>query len=143
MRTIEYTTNFVDEDEVKFLHPHKFLASDLFHQLYVPLESLSNAYATGSRTFEINGETGKAGPIVFTKGSVSRLSTEGRESQYDETGRNFSLNLTNISCKASTATSHRQRCHVGLAVHAMTVRTHSSLEKAMRKYLGLRSHQSS
>ena len=97
---IEYTTNFVDEDEVKFLHPHKFLASDLFHQLYVPLESLSNACATGSRTFEINGETGRAGPIVFTKGSVSRLSTEGRESQYDETGRNFSLNLTNISLQS-------------------------------------------
>jgi len=97
---IQYTTDFVDEDEVKFLHPHKFLASDTFHNYYTPLESLSDAYATGSRTFEINGEIGKAGPVVITKGTVSRLSTEGRESAYDESGRNFSLNLTNVSLQS-------------------------------------------
>ena len=97
---IQYTTDFVAEEDVRFLHPHKFLASDLFHDLYTPLERLSDAYSEKSRTFEINGETGRAGPIVVTKGTVSRLNTEGRESAYDETGRNFVLNLTNVSLQS-------------------------------------------
>ena len=97
---IQYTHDFVAEDDVKFLHPHKFLASDLFHDLYTPLERLSDAYSQKSRSFEIDGETRKAGPIVVTKGTVSRLSTEGRESVYDETGRNFVLNLTNVSLQS-------------------------------------------
>tara|TARA_R110000744_G_scaffold14897_3_gene42052 strand:- start:407 stop:1765 length:1359 start_codon:yes stop_codon:yes gene_type:complete len=97
---IVYTTDFVAEDEVKFLHPHKYLATDTFHDLYTPLEALKDVYNAKSRTFQINGETGRSGPIVITKGTVSRLSTEGRESPYDESGRNFVLNLTNVSLQS-------------------------------------------
>ena len=116
---IQYTTDFVEEDEVKFLPPHKFLASDTFHEMYTPLESLADAYASGSRTFEINGETARAGPIVITKGTVSRLSTEGRESAFDESGRNFSLNLTNVSLQSQYGqkTQSEVACWISGACH--------------------------
>jgi len=98
--TIVYTDDFVSEEDRKFLHPHKFLATTDFHDMYVPLENLDTAYNEGHRTFEINGEEGKSGPIVVTKGTVSRLSTEGRESPYDETGRNFSFSISNVALQS-------------------------------------------
>lgn len=94
--TVEYTDEFVDEDMRGFLHPHKFWLSEDFHDLYTPLEEMSDAYNAKSRTFEINGEQGKAGPIILTKGTVNRLSTEPRDSDFDQTGRNFSFNLTSM-----------------------------------------------
>ena len=94
--TIEYTDEFVDEDMRSFLHPHKFWLSEDFHDLYTPLEEMIDAYNAKSRTFEINGEQGRAGPIILTKGTVNRLSTEPRESDFDQTGRNFSFNLTSM-----------------------------------------------
>jgi hypothetical protein len=97
---IQYTDDFVDEQDRKFLHPHKFLASNTFHEHYIPLESLNEAYNERVRTFQINGEEGRAGPIVVTKGTVSRLNTEPRESPYDETGRNFMLSLSNVALQS-------------------------------------------
>ena len=98
--TIQYTNDFVSEEDRKFLHPHKFLATTDFHNLYVPIESLGDAYNERHRTFEINGEEGKSGPIVVTKGTVSRLSTEGRESPYDETGRNYMFSISNVALQS-------------------------------------------
>ena len=98
--SIKYTDDFVGEAERKFLHPSRFMTSTDFHDYFVPLEDLAEAYESGSRSFEINGEQGRAGPIVITKGTVNRLSTEPRESEYDQTGRNFSLNLTSIGLQS-------------------------------------------
>jgi len=97
---IVYTDDFVDEKERKFLHPHKFLGTTDFHNLYVSLEGLHDAYTERSRTFQINGEEGRAGPIVITKGTVNRLSTESRESPYDETGRNYVFNISNVALQS-------------------------------------------
>ena len=98
--SIVYTDDFVSEEDRKFLHPHKFLATTDFHDLYVPLESLGDAYNERHRTFDTADGEGRAGPIVVTKGTVSRLSTEGRESPYDETGRNFSFSISNVALQS-------------------------------------------
>jgi hypothetical protein len=75
--------------------------------LYTPLEEMSDAYNAKSRTFEINGEQGKAGPIILTKGTVNRLSTEPRDSEFDQTGRNFSFNLTSMGLQNMHGTNRQ------------------------------------
>ena len=94
--TVEYTDEFVDEGVKKFLNPFLFWTNDEFvGDTFVDLENLSEAYSAGVRTFEgSDGRQGKVGPIVFTKGIVNRMSTEGRESEYDESGMSYSLSLT-------------------------------------------------
>ena len=98
--SIKYTNDFVSESDRGLLHPSKFMTHPVIHEHFVPLEDLAEVYEARSRTFEINGETGKSGPIVITKGTVNRLSTEPRDSEYDQTGRNFSLNLTSIGLQS-------------------------------------------
>ena len=120
--SIEYTDDFVDEHERKLLHPHKFLATSTFHEYYTPLESLSDTYNEKVRTFEINGEEGRAGPIVITKGTVSRLNTEPRESPYDETGRNFVMSLSNVALQSMHGQGRKAEvsCWISGACHDLS-----------------------
>ena len=94
--TVEYTDEFVDDGVKKFLNPFLFWANDEFvGDQYVDLEDLPEAYQAGMRTFEgADGRQGRVGPIIFTKGVVNRMTTEGRESEYDETVMSYSLSLT-------------------------------------------------
>lgn len=93
--TIEYTDTFVNEDVRPLLKPSVFWLNSDFHDMYVPIDELGEAYDTRSRSFEgRDGNTGTAGPLVFTKGTVSRMSSEPRESEYDQEGYNYSLSLT-------------------------------------------------
>jgi len=94
--SVEYTDEFVDEGVKKFLNPFLFWTNDEFvGDTFVDLENLSEAYSAGVRTFEgSDGRQGRVGPIIFTKGIVNRMSTEGRESEYDESGMSYSLSLT-------------------------------------------------
>tara|TARA_R100001443_G_scaffold668_1_gene2642 strand:+ start:3110 stop:4423 length:1314 start_codon:yes stop_codon:yes gene_type:complete len=93
--TIEYTDAFVNEDVQPLLKPSVFWLNSDFHDMYVPIDELGEAYDTRSRSFEgRDGNTGTAGPLVFTKGTVSRMSSEPRESEYDQEGFNYSLSLT-------------------------------------------------
>ena len=117
--SIDYTYDFVGEDEKKFLHPGRFLVNPDMHPFYAPLEDLEEAYESGSRTFEINGEQGRAGPIVITKGTVTRLSTEPRETEYDESGRNYVFNLTSVALQSQYGQSNASEvaCWVSSACH--------------------------
>ena len=92
--SIEYTNEFVSEDVRPLLNPMKMWVDLELHGYYVPLEELTEAFESMSRTFTINGEQGKSGPVVFTRGTVNRLSSEARDSEYDEGGRSYSLSLT-------------------------------------------------
>ena len=94
--TVEYTDDFVDDGVKKFLEPFLFWKNEEFvDDMYVNLENLSEAYSAGVRTFDAaDGRQGKVGPIVFTSGIVDRMSPEGRESEYDESGMSYSLSLT-------------------------------------------------
>ena len=94
--TVEYTNDFVDEGVKRYLNPFTYWTNeDFVDEMFVDLESLGEAYEANVRTFEgADGRQGKVGPIVFTKGIVNRMSPEGRESEYDESGRSYSLSLT-------------------------------------------------
>ena len=94
--TVEYTDDFVDEGVKRYLNPFTYWTNeDFVDEMFVDLESLGEAYEANVRTFEgADGRQGKVGPIVFTKGIVNRMSPEGRESEYDESGRSYSLSLT-------------------------------------------------
>lgn len=94
--SVEYTDDFVDEGVKKFLNPFTFWTNeDFVDEMYVDLENLSEAYEANVRTFEgADGRQGRVGPIIFTKGIVNRMSPEGRESEYDESGMSYSLSLT-------------------------------------------------
>ena len=91
--SIQYTDDFVDADVKAFLNPIKMWTDTELHGHYTPLEDLVEAFESGSRTFSINGEQGKSGPVVFTKGTVNRLSSEPRDTDYDEDGRSYSISL--------------------------------------------------
>ena len=117
--SIEYTDAFLDDEERHLVHPNMMWmdTSEAFvdsngkgHGMYVPLAELAEAYDTRSRTFEgRDGQQGRAGPLVFTKGTVSRMSTEPMQSDYDQEGYTFSMSLTNttlsdeITCWISNA----------------------------------------
>ena len=93
--TIEYTDAFVNEDVRPLLKPTVLWLNGDFHDMYVPIAELGEAYDTRSRSFEgRDGNTGTAGPLVFTKGTVSRMSSEPRASEYDQEGFNYSLSLS-------------------------------------------------
>ena len=93
--TIEYTDAFVNEDVRPLLKPTVLWLNGDFHDMYVPIAELGEAYDTRSRSFEgRDGNTGTAGPLVFTKGTVSRMSSEPRASEYDQEGYNYSLSLS-------------------------------------------------
>tara|TARA_R110001599_G_scaffold66869_1_gene189257 strand:- start:761 stop:2071 length:1311 start_codon:yes stop_codon:yes gene_type:complete len=93
--TIEYTDAFVTEEVRPLLKPSVFWLNGDFHDMYVPIDELGEAYDTRSRSFEgRDGSTGTAGPLVFTKGTVSRMSSEPRASEYDQEGFNYSLSLS-------------------------------------------------
>ena len=98
---IVYNDGFVKAEMTHLLNPYKLWLDKELHGIYTPLEDLVEAYETGSRSFTINGEQGKSGPIVFTKGTVNRMSTEGRDSEYDERGKSYSLSLTSTGLHSS------------------------------------------
>lgn len=94
--TMEYTDDWVDEDKRALLNPFKFwVQEDYASDLYAPLTELEEAYDAGKRTFDTSdGGEGTAGPLMVSKGIVTRMSTSGQESEYDETGRNYSLQIS-------------------------------------------------
>ena len=94
--TLEYTDEFVDADNRPLLQPNNLWLNDDYHDLFIPIDELSEAFDAKSRMIEFaDGRKVKAGPLIITKGTVSRMSTEQRESQYDQEGYNFSMAITN------------------------------------------------
>ena len=99
-KMIEYTDTFVNENMRGLLRPFKFWTDTDLHGHFAPLEDLVEAFESGSRTFTINGEQGRSGPIILTKGTVNRMSTEPRDNQYDEDGRGYSITLTSTALQS-------------------------------------------
>ena len=119
---INYTDDFVDKSVRPLLNPFKMWTDLELHGHFAALEDLVEAFESGSRTFTINGEQGKSGPVVFTKGTVNRLSSEARDSEYDEGGRTYSLSLSS-SAMQSMHTNRDLRevmCWIGSACNDLT-----------------------
>ena len=120
---IEWPDNFVSEDIRGELAPSKFWTNGELHGLHTRLDELVEAYEAGSRTFTIRGEEGRSGPIVFAAGTINRMSTEGRESEFDETGRSYSLALTSQALQSSHGHQNdlsEVMCWISGACHDLT-----------------------
>ena len=120
--TINYTDEFVPLDMRKLLHPFKFWTNEDFTDLYVKLEDLTDAYDSGLRTFETNDGQGRVGPLAVTKGTVNRMSREGRETEYDEGGISYSLTLTSSELQSVHGGGNGAEvlCNVSSACHDLT-----------------------
>ena len=97
---IEYTDEFVSEEVRPLLNPMRMWVDTELHGYFAALEDLTEAFESGSRSFTINGEQGKSGPVIFTKGTINRLSSEARDSEYDEGGRTYSLSLSSTELQS-------------------------------------------
>ena len=105
---IEYTNTFVSEDMRSLLHPAKYWTSPEFHDMFVSIDSLEEAYEQRKQTFTINGEKRVGGPLVITKATIVNMNTSPRDSDYDQEGHNYVMTLTSpiagdISCWISGA----------------------------------------
>lgn len=95
VQNISYTDDFVDPDLRADLRADRFWVNEDFHDYYVELDELVECYEAKKQALS-NGE-GYFGPIVLTKGFVVRMSTEPVASERDQTGRNFSMDLSSMA----------------------------------------------
>lgn len=119
---ITYTDDFVDNDVRPLLNPFKMWTDLELHGHFTSLEDLVEAFEAGARTFNMNGEQAKSGPVVFTKGTVNRLSSEARDSDYDEGGRTYSLSLSSSAMQSmhSNRDLREVMCWIGSACNDLT-----------------------
>ena len=119
--TMAYTNEWCPESERSLLNPFKLWTDEeLIDDLYVPLHELEEAFDSRKRHFKgRDGNDGTIGPDIIVKGRVTRMSTEGRESEWDETGRNFSLSITSRSLEDTYGTKNRGEipCWISGACH--------------------------
>ena len=97
--TMKYTDEWCPEHIRHHLQPFKMWTNDDYMgDAYVNLTELEDAYNAGKRHFTgRDGNDGTVGPDVIVRGSVMRMSTEGKPSEWDETGRNFSLSVSSLN----------------------------------------------
>lgn len=94
---INYTDEFVSENIRPLLTGAKFWTSK-DHDFFVPIDTLEEAYEERKESGNINGERRQWGPLLITKGTVTRMSTESRESKWDPEGFNYSITLSSTIC---------------------------------------------
>ena len=119
---IQYTDEFVDAEMRPLLKPFRYWLDSELHGHAVRLDELVEAFEAGSRTFTINGEQGRSGPVVFAKGTVNRLSSEARDTEYDEDKRSYSLSLTSSALQSIHGSSDASEvmCWIGSACNDLT-----------------------
>jgi len=91
---VNYTDEFVSDDLRPLLHPSRFWTNPDFHDLFVQIDSLEEAYEERKQFYDAGGERRSYGPLVVTKGTVTRMSTEPRDSDYDDEGHNYNMTLS-------------------------------------------------
>ena len=91
--SVNYTDEFVNDDLRPLLAPSRFWTNPDY-ELFVPVDSLEEAYEERKQFYDAGGERRSFGPLVITKGTVTRMSTEPRESEYDEEGHNYNMTLS-------------------------------------------------
>lgn len=89
-----YTDEFVSESLRPLLQPSKFWVNPEFHDMYSPIDDLEEAFETGKETGKIEGERKTWGPLIITKGTITSMSTEPRDTEYDPDGYNYSMTLS-------------------------------------------------
>lgn len=119
---INYTDSWISDDLRTLLNPFKFWVMSDFTDMYVPLSDLREAYEAGMTTFNTADGQGKMGPLVVTRGTVNRMTREGRETEYDEGGVSYSMSITSSELQSAHGTSDGSTvlCNIGSACHDLT-----------------------
>ncbi len=120
---INYTDNFLSDDEKHLLKPSNFWVNNSYHELFVPLEDLWEAYSANATEWSSSdGRSGLSGPLVTTKGRITRMSHEHRDSDYDEDGRSYSFQISSQALESTQGVGRGSEvyCNVGSAVHDLT-----------------------
>ena len=122
--TMKYTDEWCPKEERGLLNPFKLWTDEeLIGDLYTPLHELEETFDAKKRHFTgRDGNDGTIGPDVVVKGRVTRMSTDGRESDWDETGRNFSLSITSKGLEDTHGTGNKSEipCWVSGACHDLS-----------------------
>lgn len=94
-KTLEYSDDFVGEEDRIGLRPERFLLSDSIHEYHTDLSDLVEVFE--SKKKPLSNGTGYYGPMIITKGNVSGLNKEPLDSQWDQTGQSYRLSVTGVS----------------------------------------------
>lgn len=92
--TPKYTDEFVPEGMRPLLKPSNYWTSSEFHDMFTPIDQLEEAFESKKERTEIGGRQITYGPLIITKGTVNRMSTEPRDSEYDPEGFNYNMTLS-------------------------------------------------
>lgn len=112
---LQYTDEFVDPELRRELRAERFWVNEDFHENYVELDELTEAYENGKQQLS-NGE-GHFGPIVITKGFVARMSTEPNSAEHDQSGHNFSMDISSMSLQQAYGDERAEvRCWISGAL---------------------------
>ena len=120
---ISYTDSFLSDDEKHLLKPSNYWVNTSYHELFVPLESLWEAYTSGATEWSTSdGRSGMSGPLITTKGRITRMSHESSESEYDEDGRRYSFSISSQALESANGVGRGSEvfCNLGSAVHDLT-----------------------
>ena len=105
--TVEYTDKWLPEHLRKEFTPERLLVNDNMHKEFADLSELVEIHSERKVT-TATGNT--VNPVVITKGYVSLLNKEPMNSEYDQTGRSYRMNITSLGLQSrkgrdSTASS--------------------------------------
>jgi len=92
--TPNYTDEFLAENIRPLLQPKSYWVSKDFHDMYVPIDQLEEAYENKKERTEIGGRQVTYGPLIITKGTINSMNTEPRDSEYDPEGFNYNMTLS-------------------------------------------------
>ena len=88
-----YTDEFLPEQFRSLLKPANYWTM-ADHELFTPIDGLEEAFENKKERTEIGGRQVTYGPLVVTNGTVNRMSTEPRDSEYDPEGFNYNMTLS-------------------------------------------------
>ena len=97
-KTMEYNNDFVNDEDKNMLRPERFLVNDTMHDVFCDLSELVETYDQ-KKLPNYNG-TGHYGPLIVTRALVSRLNREPSDSEWDQTGRSFRMNVTSLALQS-------------------------------------------
>lgn len=90
---INYTDEFISEEYRPLLQPITYWTDDENHDLYVPIDEIEEAFDSRKTKTNIDGRSVTYGPLIITKGTINRLNTEPRDSEYDPEGFNYFMSF--------------------------------------------------
>jgi len=112
---VNYTNDFLDEEDRGLLAPERLFP--MLDDFYVEdLSDLLEVYQT--RATSVPGMDNAVGPLVIVKGTVTDINREGWDSEYDPTGKDYTMRISSFQL---------QRAHPDGLARELNCRVHGFL----------------